>query len=1033
MKRRYSIAQTWMLSTCLLCSTILDLRVLGFAERNLPPKVQIVEPTDQAVLLAGTDVQFRIAVSDADGYALKVELFSGTSLIGFDKHDYLVKPSAGEPATFQIAWKNAPVGDHTITAKATDNSGSEAASSPIKIHVNSRVGATIVTLLVSDPEASESNPQNTGTFKVVRTGDLKSKLNVHYATSGNAFNGIDYVKLTGLATIPANESSVAIIVTPIPDKAIEGKESVIVTLSQLVFIARPTPEEDYLVGSPNSASVTIYEDELRNLPPKVEVTNPRNETIFDAPANIEIRAEAADSDGRIARVEFFSGDKSLGTDATAPFSITWSGVAAGSYALTAKATDNLGATTVSQPIKIKVQGSATGQIVLSPKAIGTISFLPELNRWETPAKSAIQSAYFKTTTSNRNFRRGFVEFAIPEIQDQIVKATLFLSENRAIVLSPTPSDGHELAYYSADLQVTTNDYNRAATLLTTFATDVNLPPDTFSFDLTSVLSGFRGKNLGFRIKLKVDPEFNGLGSLGSTFQDLSGGSPPRLVVVTAANKTASVVITSPAPDETFPANSALTIKATAIDSKGYMPRVEFFANGQKIGASEIAFIRAPAPGTPIYHSIEWKSAVPGTYELTARASNSAGESIISPSVKISIKTNLTRFVVERRLPASYSPGTPVIVELVATIPADSIAYAIEDKAPAGWSIVTNISNDGAYDSVTRQVKFGPFFDNTARILRYSVTPPVGDRGEKVFSGTASLDGADSPIGGASRINSAVLHPADNNPANNAITLSELTAYGAAWKSGKLWPIDPNPIPVSYVTRAGALWRNGESYVYDPKAGSAPIWWVNTSSIAKAGVLGIRSASQSIAMREIQNNPTPNLASVVTIHLTPSSQVTSCAVEEEIPEGATVSQITEDGVFDSVSRKIRWGPFLDNTPRRLSYQASAPSLSRSRLGFSGLASFDGSELEIPGQPETKPQIASEVANIHSIRRLLNGGVELTWEGQAGETYSIEATGDLKEWIQLGKTTSAEATFHFTDREGTKMGQRFYRARRAPSVD
>ena len=35
----------------------------------------------------------------------------------------------------------------------------------------------------------------------------------------------------------------------------------------------------------------------------------------------------------------------------------------------------------------------------------------------------------------------------------------------------------------------------------------------------------------------------------------------------------------------------------------------------------------------------------------------------------------------------------------------------------------------------------------------------------------------------------------------AISASEVTAYGAAWKSGKEWPTPPNPIPVSYLTKA----------------------------------------------------------------------------------------------------------------------------------------------------------------------------------------------------------------------------------------
>ena len=48
----------------------------------------------------------------------------------------------------------------------------------------------------------------------------------------------------------------------------------------------------------------------------------------------------------------------LGSDTSSPYSIIWNDVAAGSYALTAKAIDNGGAVTTSSPIHITV-GSLT--------------------------------------------------------------------------------------------------------------------------------------------------------------------------------------------------------------------------------------------------------------------------------------------------------------------------------------------------------------------------------------------------------------------------------------------------------------------------------------------------------------------------------------------------------------------------------------------------------------------------------------------------------------------------------------------------
>jgi len=87
----------------------------------------------------------------------------------------------------------------------------------------------------------------------------------------------------------------------------------------------------------------------------VSITSPTNNAAFPVgPTNITITANAAVTGGQIARVEFFAGGNKIGEDTTAPFSLTWSGVNAGPYTLTALATDNKGLTKLSDPIKITV-------------------------------------------------------------------------------------------------------------------------------------------------------------------------------------------------------------------------------------------------------------------------------------------------------------------------------------------------------------------------------------------------------------------------------------------------------------------------------------------------------------------------------------------------------------------------------------------------------------------------------------------------------------------------------------------------------
>jgi chitinase len=77
------------------------------------------------------------------------------------------------------------------------------------------------------------------------------------------------------------------------------------------------------------------------------MTSPANGATFTAPANLTLTANASDTDGSVAKVEFYNGPTLLGTKTTAPYSIAWNNVAAGNYTLTARATDNVGAATTS--------------------------------------------------------------------------------------------------------------------------------------------------------------------------------------------------------------------------------------------------------------------------------------------------------------------------------------------------------------------------------------------------------------------------------------------------------------------------------------------------------------------------------------------------------------------------------------------------------------------------------------------------------------------------------------------------------------
>lgn len=188
-----------------------------------------------------------------------------------------------------------------------------------------------------------------------------------------------------------------------------------------------------------------------------------------------------------------------------------------------------------------------------------------------------------------------------------------------------------------------------------------------------------------------------------------------------------------------------------------------------------------------------------------------GASSVAPPATGTTRATTTTAV--RTLPAGYAAGSTITVTITVT-PADGVAnYAVEDTPPSGWT-ASAINESGTFDGGTGKVRWGPYFDANARTLSYQLTVPSGASGDQTFAGTVSADGKSQAVGGSTVLKPGSSgHPADSG-GDGKIGITELTAYGKAWKSGATWPSGPNPIPIGYITNAGFLWKNGESYDYD---------------------------------------------------------------------------------------------------------------------------------------------------------------------------------------------------------------------------
>ena len=416
------------------------------------------------------------------------------------------------------------------------------------------------------------------------------------------------------------------------------------TTSPFTLTWSPVPEGTYNLtavatddegATATSATVTITVRNSTNQPPTVSITSPANGATFTAPATITLNATAADTDGTVASVEFFANGQSIGTDASSPYSFTWSNVTAGTYSVTAVARDNANATRTSAAVTVTVTGLPapwTSGDIGSPALAGSSSVAngtftvtgAGIDVWDTsdqfqfvyqPLQGDVEIIARVQTLEGPNpwSKAGVMirETLGPSAPNVYVAATIangwtFQRRRVAGDISygiPTRPAGTAPGWVR--LARTGNDfrgyYSPDGTTWTL------LGSDTISMGATVYV--------GLAVT-SHDATARATGTLSS----VTVGSPTPL-----PNQPPTVALTSPANGATFAAPATIPIAASASDSNGSVTRVDFLRGSTVIGSD-----------TTSPYSMTWSNVAAGTYSLTAVAYDNGGASTASAAVSITV-------------------------------------------------------------------------------------------------------------------------------------------------------------------------------------------------------------------------------------------------------------------------------------------------------------------------------------------------------------------------------------------------------------
>lgn len=413
-----------------------------------------------------------------------------------------------------------------------------------------------------------------------------------------------------------------------------------------------------------------------NAAPSIAITAPANGASIAAGTAIAVNSTPVDSDGTIARVDFYVDGTLVATDTAAPYTTQVSGLSAGPHTLHAVALDNSGASGTSSPVTVNITVGTTSTVTLQD---GLNAYAGTRDAYLSAYSYSENNGSATTMLENSNYV-DLVRFAvfareggpvpdgatIVSAQVSLYKTTdydftyelhrLLVDWVEGQVNYAGPKSGAAWAVPGASGIGT--DYGAAVDSYATAA----YAPGWLTFDVKDALQTLSNgqPNFGWRM---VRVTGNGNDRRFATREYATQLQRPKLVVTYAStgggggNTPPTVSITSPVAGAVFAQGAAVPVTASAADADGSVAKVDFYVDG--------AFA-ASATSTPYTASLGGPAA--GNHTLTAIATDNLGATTTSAAVSITVSANAppTVSITSPASGASFASGTPVAVTATAT-------------------------------------------------------------------------------------------------------------------------------------------------------------------------------------------------------------------------------------------------------------------------------------------------------------------------------------------------------------------------------
>lgn len=379
--------------------------------------VAITQPTTGAIFCAPTNLTISATAGSSTSSVVRVQFYENATRIGEDA----IPP-------YQMIWSNAPLGNHSIFAVATDSGGLTTTSTPVNFSVTTTEGPSTNIFIARGsvwkylddgrdqgtawiPLAFNDNSWRTNRAEFgYGDGDETTVLSFGPSASNKyityyfrkQFVVEDASRVERLALELLRDDGAVVYLngqevfrTNMPAGAI-GYQTYASGSLEYVWERNPI-DQGQLHNGTNIIAVEIHQGTASssdlsfdlaligviaaptNTRPFVSIAAPADRTYFAAPASFTIAASASDFDGSVTNVSFYANSVKIGSASTAPFAFAWNNVASGLYDLTAQAVDNWGLSATSSVVRVIVSADVAPPTVVSRSpAPGTVVNLSQV-------------------------------------------------------------------------------------------------------------------------------------------------------------------------------------------------------------------------------------------------------------------------------------------------------------------------------------------------------------------------------------------------------------------------------------------------------------------------------------------------------------------------------------------------------------------------------------------------------------------------------------------------------------------------------